>query len=189
MRKSARFHVGRCCLSTQSLSVRLQDSVRFLRTPMPAPPTAFLTVSLSAWTTIRVSLVPRRSQEWFRFCLSAGSVCVRAAPFKKGQSRYVPFWAGPVSVFWPVKVTTFISSSHMLTMPSSLAPHPPRHWQMHIDLTALTWLSPGYFVPVASHQIVTNLACTGRLRATACPVSCRHPSAIKQRTTRPQVAA
>jgi len=46
MRKSARFRVGWCCLTTQSLSARLQSGIRFLRVPLPAPSTAFLAVDL-----------------------------------------------------------------------------------------------------------------------------------------------
>lgn len=38
----------------------------------------------------------------------------------------MPFWLKPVGTFGLLRITTFISSSPGLVLPSSLAPHP--HW-------------------------------------------------------------
>src|SRR5258706_6057268 len=84
---------GMMLLATQSLSARLQGGLRFLRTPMPAPPTAFLAVSLPEWAAIRVFRVPPDSHGWFRSCLFTGSVPVRAAPWIRGGAPTVPIFA------------------------------------------------------------------------------------------------
>jgi hypothetical protein len=41
----------------------------------------------------------------------------------------MPFWLKPDSAFGLLLITTFISSSHLLTMLPNLAPHPPWRWQ------------------------------------------------------------
>lgn len=111
-------------------------------------------------------------------CLSVLLHYLRSSP------RYIPFWVRPVSAFGLLTITTFISSSDSLTLPSSLAPPPHWHLQRHVHLTISMWLAPGYIVSVASYQAVTSFACTDRLRATERPVSFRPTSAAKQRTTR-----
>jgi hypothetical protein len=84
----------------------------------------------------------------------------------------MPFWLKPDSAFGLLLITTFISSSHSLTMLPNLAPYPPWRWQKTtISHETAAARSAGYIVPVASHDIVTNPACTGRLRLTEQPVS------------------
>ncbi|HHW4675448.1 MAG TPA: hypothetical protein ACQGQW_09760, partial [Xylella fastidiosa subsp. pauca] len=56
--------------------------------------------------------------------LSTGSFRVRAFPKLRGMSSYAPFWVEPVSVFGSFILTVFISTSHTLTIPTSLAIHP-----------------------------------------------------------------
>lgn len=181
-------HAEVCPLSrevmSQPLSGPLQPSLRFFRTPMPAPPTAFLTVSLPAWAAIRVFRVPRRSHEWFRFRLFTGSILSVLPQYLRSRPATFPFWVRPVSVFGLLVMTMFIGDSDSLTLPSSLAPPPHRHSQRHFGLTTSAWLAPGYIVSAAPHEAVASPACTDRLRATERPVSYRPTSAVKQRTTR-----
>ena len=66
--------------------------------------------------------VPRMNHGWFRLCLSAGG------HDDDGRGREIPctwprtFWFKPVSAFGLLVLTTFISSSPGLAMPSTLAP-------------------------------------------------------------------
>ena len=46
-----------------------------------------------------------------------------------GGPTHAPFWIKPDSAFGLLLMTTFISSSHSLTVLPNLAPHPPRRWQ------------------------------------------------------------
>ena len=54
------------------------------------------------------------------------SPCV---PTHERDSRLYAFWLKPDSAFGLLLITTFISSSHLLTILPNLAPHPPRRWQ------------------------------------------------------------
>ena len=87
-----------------------------------------------------------RRTRWVRFCFSAGSSVVRVSPVYKGISSYCAFWLQPFSTFGCLMLTTFISSSLVLTIPSSLAPEP--HW---------------YLQPL--------LHCPDRFRPNSCPSS------------------
>ena len=62
--------------------------------------------------------------EWFRSGFFAGGFYVRVFPEKRETSSHIPFWVEPISIFGSFLVTAFISSLHMLTMPSSLATYP-----------------------------------------------------------------
>ena len=126
---------------------------------------------LLAWADKWAYRVPRRRHEQFRFCLFAGSRVVRVPRQLNGASDCVPFWPKPVSAFGLFAVTAFISNSNVLTMLPNLAPHPPRRWQKAPHSRERSAVQrTGYVVPVASHQVVTNSACTGRLRLTEQPV-------------------
>jgi hypothetical protein len=61
---------------------------------------------------------------WVKPCLFTGDHCVRVLPEKQKSSRPLTFWFRPDSIFSLFYLTMFISSSHMLAIPSSLAPHP-----------------------------------------------------------------
>lgn len=57
---------------SQPLSKPLQLGIRFLCDPLPALPTAHLTVQPATWAAIRAYHVPCRSHDWVRACLFAG---------------------------------------------------------------------------------------------------------------------
>lgn len=80
----------------------------------------------------------------------------------------------------------FISSSHVLTIPSSLVPHPHRHLQTCFLLADSTrFREPGYVVLKASHRTVTSSACFSRLQATERLVLLPSPERwTKQQTVR-----
>jgi hypothetical protein len=99
MRKSARFAWDDVALRRNPYLPDYRAAFAFSALPMPAPPTAFLAVSLPEWAAIRVFRVPPDSHGWFRSCLFTGSVPVRAAPWIKGGPTTFAFWARPVSVF------------------------------------------------------------------------------------------
>ncbi len=54
------------------------------------------------------------------------SPCV---PTHERDSQLYAFWLKPDSAFGLLLITTFISSSHSLTVLPNLAPHPPWRWQ------------------------------------------------------------
>lgn len=80
----------------------------------------------------------------------------------------------------------FISSSHVLTIPSSLAPHPRRHLQTcFLFADSTRFREPGYVVLKASHRTVTSSACFSRLQATERLVLLPSPERwTKQQTVR-----
>jgi hypothetical protein len=58
----------------------------------------------------------------FRFCVFAGSVLLPMTEEEEASvPRYIAFWLKPKSIFGLLVLTTFIHSSHLLTMPSTLA--------------------------------------------------------------------
>src|SRR3972149_644963 len=59
---------------------------------------------------------------WFRPRLSAGGHSVYDEESRLLVSGHVPFWSKPISIFGLLKVTTFISGSRMLAMPSNPCP-------------------------------------------------------------------
>jgi hypothetical protein len=110
---------------SEQLSGPLQSGIRFFHTPLPALPTAFLTVGL-----------PRRGSNTGLLCSvqfardGLGSayppvvlVSVPLQPKKRGPTTF-PFGSGlPVSLAC-FGFTMFISSSHILTIPSRDARSP-----------------------------------------------------------------
>src|SRR5271166_2977625 len=61
-------------------------------------------------------------QGWFRLCLFAGGSTAAAGEGKHPGTRPLTFWFKPLSAFGLLVLTTFISSSPGLAMPSTLAP-------------------------------------------------------------------
>lgn len=119
---------------------------------------------------IRGFHVPHDLHEWVRFFLFAGSttsVMWDAPPHMPG---YIPFWSKPVSTFGFLFLTTFIRSSHMLTIPFFPSASPPSCWQLRILLAKFPmfpWLHcPWGFTP--SHY---TIACPGRELSTEQQVS------------------
>lgn len=60
--------------------------------------------------------------QWVSVCLFAGGVIGRAGQLRNIPSIPLTFWSRPASIFGLSNITTFIGSSHMLRMPSFLAP-------------------------------------------------------------------
>ena len=72
---------------------------------------------------IRAYHVPLARQDRFRFSLSADSVYLPMAGDTSAPApAALPFWLRPVSLFGLFIITTFIESSRLLTMPSTLVP-------------------------------------------------------------------
>jgi hypothetical protein len=97
---------------------------------------------------------------------SPAAVCP-CAPSVKRDILLRAFWLKPDSAFGLLLMTTFISSSHSLT--NTTQPGTPSASTLADNATlsrACRRSMNGYVVPVASHQVVTNPACTGRLRLT-----------------------
>ena len=66
--------------------------------------------------------VPRTYQGWFRLCLFAGGSTAAAGEGEYPCTGPLTFWFKPLSAFGLLVLTTFISSSPGLAMPSTLAP-------------------------------------------------------------------
>ena len=66
--------------------------------------------------------VPRTYQGWFRLCLFAGGSTAAAGEGEHPCTGPLTFWFKPLSAFGLLVLTTFISSSPGLAMPSTLAP-------------------------------------------------------------------
>ena len=66
--------------------------------------------------------VPRTYQGWFRLCLFAGGSTAAAGEGEYPCTGPLTFWSKPLSAFGLLVLTTFISSSPGLAMPSTLAP-------------------------------------------------------------------
>ena len=101
--KSARFRVARYCLAAQRLSRPLQSGIRLLHDPLPAPPTAFLTVCLPQGQRYGLTM--------FRICDMRGVgpaslptiLCVHVFPFIRGITDRMPFGSSlsaPLACRW-----------------------------------------------------------------------------------------
>ncbi len=73
----------------------------FFRIPMPASPTAFLTVGLPNRAAIRGFRVPRRSHEWFRFRLFTGSILSVLPQYLRSRPATFPFLGKAYQCLWP----------------------------------------------------------------------------------------
>jgi hypothetical protein len=62
---------------------------------------------------------------WVRFCLSAGGSPFAMDELGASIPDPLPFWPKPVSIFGLSQLTTFISSSHVLTRPHHPSPRTP----------------------------------------------------------------
>ena len=61
----------------------------------------------------------------FRSSLSAGGFIAHGKVLQRPYTHHIAFWLKPISIFGLFLLTTFIESSHLLTMRSTLAPPPP----------------------------------------------------------------
>lgn len=82
----------------QPLSFLLQEGVRFLRFPLPAISSAYLT---AAYRERKISGLPcfARVTEWVRSALSAGGVGCPREGHQKASTRHGAFWLKLVSIF------------------------------------------------------------------------------------------
>ncbi|RDK12278.1 hypothetical protein DN412_01670 [Cupriavidus lacunae] len=84
---------------SQPLSEPLQPGVRFLQPPIPAQPTAFLTVRLPepycTPAAIRAYHVPCALQDWVRVRLFTGGLKGDVFRAVNGTSDHMPFWLVP----------------------------------------------------------------------------------------------
>jgi len=119
IRKSALFRVR---ANFEPLSASLQDSIRFFQPPIPAclwPALAGRFPHLRRQSGLPCSTDFTR---WLRICLSAGGFIDCGERKRSAPSITLTFWSKPVSIFGFLSLTTFISSSHMLSISSFLAP-------------------------------------------------------------------
>jgi hypothetical protein len=94
------------------------------------------------------------------------------SPSMEGAIRLHAFWLKPYSIFGLLHLTTFIGDSLSLTVLLTLAPYPSDADRKHLSLTgSMPHSRAGYVVPAASHHLVTEIACAGRVRLTEQPVS------------------
>jgi len=127
MWKSAHFRVGASCLTTHPLFIPLQDDLRFFHNPIPALPSAHLTIRFP---------LRRRSTGLPRFTympldgLGLGTTCSpvesSSAIGEGGNSYTIPltFWFKSISIFDLSVLTTFIGSSHLFPIPPYSSPQP-----------------------------------------------------------------
>jgi hypothetical protein len=88
-------------VTSKPLSEPLQPGVRFFHDPLPAPPTASLTISLPMSKTtlsaaIRAYPVPRQQHEQRRSCLFTGGARVDVSHLQKETTDHRPFWLGRI---------------------------------------------------------------------------------------------
>jgi hypothetical protein len=100
----------------------LQAGLRLLPRPLPAIPSATPYGGLTPKGGRRAYHVPRMDHRWFRPRLSAGGASATAGERRAPAPGHLPFWFQPISAFgWSV-VTTVLSGSPELALPSTLAP-------------------------------------------------------------------
>src|SRR6266849_3977642 len=115
-----------CSLSRRGMlhlvSTLLLGGFCFLHPPVPASPS--VSFARDVPTSGRDAGFPRsvRIPGRVRRCLFAGGcwVCVREIRSHRTEPR--TFWFKPLSIFGLLRITTFISSSHVFVIPSALAP-------------------------------------------------------------------
>lgn len=114
-----------CRVTFKPVSTPLQRGIRFFRYPIPAPPTASLTVRLPRGREYGVTTFHLFNTNGLDpACPPVADFFVRVPPIQKEAARHMPFWLKLISTFSLSDVTMFSSSSHMLVIPSSLAPLP-----------------------------------------------------------------
>lgn len=89
-----------------------------------------------------------------------------------GASTRAPVWLMPDSSFGILLLTTFISDSHVLPIPVSLASQ-PRRCSEPLRVTSRRRIQLDYVVGKASSSVVTNERCFPRLPLVAQRVHCR----------------
>jgi len=161
---------------SQPLSGPLPPGIRFFRRPIPAQSTAFLTVRLPAkphWQPYGLTTFP--------ICHTTGlgsaySPVAFATTYRDTQARQLTTYllVSAYQQLWHLLLTTFISSSHTLPIPASLAPYPnaARSFYTAVSRPPHTRKIGGYIVRRASHLAVTHDACLHRLPLVVQRVHC-----------------
>ncbi|MFT5195087.1 MAG: hypothetical protein ACI85U_002103 [Candidatus Promineifilaceae bacterium] len=108
----------------------LQSGIRFLQPPISTIPSAFLANRFPRRRTLdlpRFNCVPA----WVRSCLSAGGATSAVGNPRAPTPVHLPFGLGfqtlleSISILSLLGLTTFISNSHLLTIPSNPSSRPP----------------------------------------------------------------
>src|SRR5476649_848903 len=167
----------------QPVSRPLQPGIRFLRTPLPTAPTAFLAVRLPSPAALWAYPVPHEFPSGADPSSSPAVVLSMMSQALKTIPHRVPFWFKPASTFGLFNLTTFIGSSHTLVVPT----HPLLLSAFVLADSALPRglayrMSGGYVVPRASHRAVAGSACLGRERLMEQPVSSGHTFSCETET-------
>ena len=119
-RKSAHFR-GRA--NFEPVSDPLQISLRFLQRSSTRIPIDQFCNRLSFQGRRNTGLPSSTfNTQWVSVCLSAGGIIDYMKRLRNTPTIPLAFWPKPVSIFGLSKITTFINSSHMLRIPSFLAP-------------------------------------------------------------------
>lgn len=157
-----------CSLSrrvmSQPVSRPLQPGIRFFHNPLPAPPSAPLTVHLPVtWRRYGLTLFHINDTSGLGSAFSPVA-CRPRLPIYKREPKLHAFWPEPISAFGSLMLTMFISGS--LTLTNTTQPQPPRYMRLHHSPTPSRFqitLRRGTIVPRASHNPITQDACLGRL--------------------------
>jgi hypothetical protein len=119
-RKSAHFHVR---ANFEPVSDPLQISLCFLQRSFTRTPIGQSCDRLSSCWRRNTGLPSSTfNTRWVSICLSAGGIIDYMKRLRNTPTIPLAFWPKPVSIFGLSKITTFINSSHMLRIPSFLAP-------------------------------------------------------------------
>lgn len=153
-------------MTFKPVSAPLQSGIRFLRLPLPASPSAFLTVGLLVFQQ-RYGLTLFRVGDTGGLGPAFSPVAVTSAisDLQAEIPGHVPFWLEPISAFGSPKLTTFISGSLSLAIPPSLSPLGAcaRAGLLSPRGFGFPFTGGVPFVPGASHEAITRLARPGRL--------------------------
>lgn len=135
-RKSARLRVGSCRWCCHLNPYLHHYRVAFASSTFLYPQFHLRSLRLAFRSHGGTLGLPRSIQvpEWVRSCLSAGDTPSAIGelgapipdPLPFGTQAYDP--CGVFSIFSLAAITTFISNSHVLTMPFHSSPRPPRCW-------------------------------------------------------------
>ncbi len=106
----------------------INHGLRFLHPPLPAPPTAHLTMDLPRGQGYGLTEFIQRNTSNVDAVFSPLVEGCRLVNVKH-QNQPDTFWLKPVSDFGSVPITTFINGSHTFILLPSLAPQPHRHSQ------------------------------------------------------------